>query len=639
MSRHAKLSSGESSLSTGSSRGLESGSGSSGSDGAHSLRSEAAVFLSSPSVTSSSGAGSDAGAIPRVQIGSGSESVSLKQAPLDAAPMSSDASRSALSAPIQKNSLDTQKSLKDIVADNVIVNKISGDSSAGRIERLPETLPTQDGAGIKVLFQSHDSGDAQQKPDLIVRRDGTVEVHSQLALEGKKDLLVQVEREVGQLKPTEAQQTAVDELTRYLTGRLKAEHPELANNIKLDDPQRLVSPESRQDLPPALPELDRLPDNARRQIEDMNRFRGGGGGSMPRQDADDYFPRRDVPREPNESEKLAAMKDVVAGFASRGDKHPYEHVQKRENGLAVGRYGFNYNMFADWLCSVDLDAMEEMERQGKLPKGTCAKLRKMKGSIEANKKDPSAKLDPFLEKLKSGNPGELTAAEIKAHFPKEAQELAASAMVGKFALQSLNGDGSIDTGKVALSMQLGRVPDQAEMARPEYRQFMDAARQAYQIAERRQMAPGTDGPIDWTDVNGRTLATAQNSVGKVMWGDFASDVKGGRLGCAASVSEVLEQTGIRGIKSALVTDFARQAVRRGYERLPLSQGRPGDIVYGVEPGGGNGGGDAHIGVVGANGLVYHNRSSTGRWSEDSLGRVFNRGRFGNNLWVLRAPQA
>lgn len=467
-----------------------------------------------------------------------------------------------------------------------------------------------------------------------------MELLNQQVLDGKTNIIVQVEREPGALKPSDAQQTAVDELTRYLSARLRAEHPELAKGIKLDDPQRLVSADTRKDFAPALPELDNLPDPARRQIEDMNRFRGGGGGSMPRSDADEYFPRRDVPREPNESERLAAMKDVVAGFASRDDKHPYEHVQKRERGLAAGRYGFTYNMFADWLGSVDLEAMEELERKGKLPKGTCARLRKMKDSIDANKKDPTAKLDPFLEKLKdSKSPSDLTASELKQNFPKEVQELAASATIGKFAWQTLNSDGSIDTGKVALSMHLGRVPDQFDLARPEYRSMMDAARQSYQIAERRQMSPDSNAPIDWTDVNGRTLASAQSAVGRVMWGDFASVVKGGRLGCAASVSEVLEQTGIRGIKSALVTDFASQAMRRGYERLPLSQGRPGDIVYGVEPGGGGGGGSAHIGIVGSGGAVYHNRSSSGRWGEDRLASVFNRGRFGSQLWVLRAPQA
>lgn len=636
MSRHAKLSSGESSSSAGSSRGLESGNAVSSSEGGHSLRSEAAVFLSSPSASSSSSSSSIEAATPRLQITSTAESVVLRPVSLDGGRFALDAS-SAFARPVERGSLDSNKSLRDVVADNHILNRIPTD---GTVEPGTESFTPGNGAGIKVLFQNHDAGSPREQPDFIVRKDGTVELLNQSVLEGKSNITVQVERDPGQLQPVEAQQVAVDELTRYLTARLKAEHPDLANEVKLDDPQRLVSADTRRDLAPALPELDNLPSPARRQIEDMNRFRGGGGGSMPRRDADDYFPQRDVPRQANESERLAAMKDVVAGFASRDDKHPYEHVQKRERGMAVGRYGFTYNMFADWLGSLDLEAMEELERKGKLPKGTCSRLRKMKDSIEANKKDPSAKLDPFLEKLRDArSPSDLTSAEIKQNFPKEVQELAASATIGKFALQTLNADGSIDTGKVALSMHLGRVPDQSDLARPEYRSMMEAARQSYQIAERRQMAPDSNAPIDWTDVNGRTLASAQNAVGHVMWRDFASVVEGGRLGCAASVSEVLEQTGIRGIKSALVTDFASQAMHRGYERLPLSEGRPGDIVYGVEPGGGGGGGSAHIGIVGPGGAVYHNRSRSGRWSEDRLASVFNQGRFGGNLWVLRAPQA
>lgn len=636
MSRHAKLSSGESSLSAGSSRGLESGNVVPSAEGGHSLRCEAAVFLSSPSTSSAASSMSADIATPRLQITSTAESVVLRPVSPDGARFAADVSSSA--KPLERGSLDLDKSLRDVVADNLILNRIPTDGRG--LDTRAESFLGCSGAGIKVQFQNHDVGSAEEPPDFIVRKDGTVELLSQSVLEGKATIVVQVEREFGRLKPADAQEAALDELTRYLSGRLRAEHPELAKQVRLDDPQRLISDDTRKDFAPPLPELEYLPEPTRRQIEDLSRFRGGGGGSMPRRDADEYFPRRDVPREANESERLAAMKDVVAGFAGRDDKNPYEQVQKRERGMAIGRYGFTYNMFADWLGSLDLEAMEELERKGKLPKGTCSRLRKMKDSVYANKKDPAAKLDPFLDKLRDArSPSEFTAGELKQNFPKEVQELAASATIGKLALQTLNTDGSIDTGKIALAMHLGRLPDQSDLVRPEYRAMMETARQSYQIAERRQMSPDSSGPIDWTDVNGRTLASARNAVGHVMWRDFASVVEGGRLGCAASVSEVLEQTGIRGIKSALVTDFASQAMRRGYERLPLSQGRPGDIVYGVEPGGGGGGGSAHIGVIGAGGAVYHNRSRSGRWSEDRLASVFNQGRFGRNLWVLRAPQA
>lgn len=134
-----------------------------------------------------------------------------------------------------------------------------------------------------------------------------------------------------------------------------------------------------------------------------------------------------------------------------------------------------------------------------------------------------------------------------------------------------------------------------------------------------------------------TLSMARASVGRVLWGDFASVVRGGRLGCAASVSEILQESGIKGIRSAGVSDLVSQARKHGYERLPISQARPGDIVYGTEPGGGGGGGTSHVGIVGEHGKVYHNKSSTGRWTEDRLSRVFSSRRFGSNLWVLRAP--
>lgn len=144
---------------------------------------------------------------------------------------------------------------------------------------------------------------------------------------------------------------------------------------------------------------------------------------------------------------------------------------------------------------------------------------------------------------------------------------------------------------------------------------------------------GRDRPANETSE--RTLESARAAVGRVMWGDFASVVRGGRWGCAASVSKVLEETGITGIKSAGVQDFARQALKHGYERLPVSEARPGDIVYGVDPRGGGRSGTSHIGIVGNDGRVYHNKSNTGRWKEDNLSAVFNSARFESNIWVLR----
>jgi hypothetical protein len=77
----------------------------------------------------------------------------------------------------------------------------------------------------------------------------------------------------------------------------------------------------------------------------------------------------------------------------------------------------------------------------------------------------------------------------------------------------------------------------------------------------------------------------------------------------------------------------------GFSEHPLADKLPGDIVYGTEPGidASLGGGHAHIGVVGPEGLCYDNRSATGLWSEAALEEIFSETRFGAQRWVLRAP--
>lgn len=161
MSRHTKLSGGESSSFAGSSRGLESGSSVSSGEGGYALRSEAAVFLSSPSTPSSPEIST-----PALQISSTAESVVLRAALFDGGQC--EASPRSATAPLERGSLDSSRSLRDILADNVIANCIDADKCG---ERGSESFAA--GAGIKVEFQQHDGGTSKaQHPDFVVRKDG-----------------------------------------------------------------------------------------------------------------------------------------------------------------------------------------------------------------------------------------------------------------------------------------------------------------------------------------------------------------------------------------------------------------------------------------------------------------------------------
>lgn len=142
------------------------------------------------------------------------------------------------------------------------------------------------------------------------------------------------------------------------------------------------------------------------------------------------------------------------------------------------------------------------------------------------------------------------------------------------------------------------------------------------------------GPIG--DQNARNLRSAKGHVGDQLWRN-GYGLGNGRLGCAASVSEVLKDAGVRGVRSAGVAQTAEQLTRQGWtQHSGLDKAEPGDVVVVVRRSGWrNGGGGAHIGVVGENGKVYHNKSSTGRWTEDSLQRTFGGGM---SRFILKPPR-
>ncbi|MBX9666098.1 MAG: C40 family peptidase [Candidatus Obscuribacterales bacterium] len=143
--------------------------------------------------------------------------------------------------------------------------------------------------------------------------------------------------------------------------------------------------------------------------------------------------------------------------------------------------------------------------------------------------------------------------------------------------------------------------------------------------------------------NAKILSVAQKSVDRRLWAisAFANSVKGGRLGCAASVSEVLKASGYDYANSAGVGGLVGILKQHGWTRVPLSEARPGDVVYGGKPGTRwwEGGGNAHVGIVGEDGKAYHNSSGRRRWVEDNLTAVFNKTRFGNQRYAMRPPTA
>lgn len=112
--------------------------------------------------------------------------------------------------------------------------------------------------------------------------------------------------------------------------------------------------------------------------------------------------------------------------------------------------------------------------------------------------------------------------------------------------------------------------------------------------------------------------------------DMAGVCENGNVGCAASVSAVFNQAGIDYIHDAMVTNVVAQAMAHGWtESDDLSTAKPGDIIYGD-----NGGSDQHIGIVGSDGELWSNQSSSGTWEHDN-GYIASH--FGSNAHVVKAP--
>ena len=265
----------------------------------------------------------------------------------------------------------------------------------------------------------------------------------------------------------------------------------------------------------------------------------------------------------------------------------------------------------------------------------------------ANKFD-AGKFTDFLTKL-DGKHGPLSAQDVHNNLPKDLQETIAKDRIEHYA-KGLGIDTSKDlnekdAGKLALAMFLGRTPSQSDLGNPQYEKYQDSANNLYKLALAGQF--GSDR-IDVSEANGKVVATASGDVGKQLWAQtpWRNAVEGGNLGCAASVSRVLQESGVLKPNegSAGVLDLAAQLQQKGYQKIQItskSQFHTGDIVYGSN---GSGSGDSHIGIIGEiqNGQVweYDNSSRTTTWQHRTLeqGASFvPGGRFGRNLYVMRAP--
>lgn len=140
----------------------------------------------------------------------------------------------------------------------------------------------------------------------------------------------------------------------------------------------------------------------------------------------------------------------------------------------------------------------------------------------------------------------------------------------------------------------------------------------------------------------RLVTDARHNLGQPVWAftKFASVCEAGNLGCAATVSELLQESGVNIPGSAGVYGLVDQLGAAGWQKIKIDdkqQFHAGDVVFGVH------GSHGHIGIIskvdGDRVFVCDNSSSSGTLKErtiESGGSFTPNGRFAGNLYVMRA---
>ncbi len=400
---------------------------------------------------------------------------------------------------------------------------------------------------IKIVYEdiSRSKADTKTLPDFRVTKDGIVQVINNPETNPLKEIVIEVERASGFIGlPSEAQLKSLVELTNYLSARLGRASETTPEPLVVSDNQGLLSEEANSPIESAPPQEEALPPPVQDQTQALNRIDGSGSGSMSPSEANDYFPPSKVPTLPNESPSLSALKDLIAGFETRGITDPYNAVQRREGqGFAVGRYALTAGTIFDWisgLSDAEIDEIEELEittpdgikKKIKIPKDTGAKLRKIRALVKTAKGTPPGKngapessdgpdtagerenaidqlfddlhisyVTRLLAQMQEGKDAPSPEQVSKALSP-EIQELIATDLIYKFAKECTDpATEKVNIGKVVLSMHLGRTFGEEDLTAPENLSLMKAAEQGYPLALQHTVAP--EQPVQWTERNGK----------------------------------------------------------------------------------------------------------------------------------------
>ena len=438
------------------------------------LASEAAVNLSS-SRTSMAPLQSDSATRPVGEVPSGQKQNFLQTLTLTD------------TKPLVIGSLDPRMNLQDFAKAGVAADMsfpIPLDSKS----RMDNLMAAADAGNVQVLNQNADrmfissNSIANVAPDLIIKRDGTVELHN-VPTQGPCVIQFEGSHKPGTPAPplTAEQIRAADEFSRWSDA-----HKSFQEQAHL-----------RTMAEAALREQNAL-QAARQAAEVNNRF--DQSGNMSSKDASDYFPKREQTNESRRNEPVdeASVMDMLAKMSGADKQHPYEAVRSTENGYAVGRYGITENVFWDWFSSLeefaDLGKPPDMKKMAALM-AKLAKHKKIPAAFAEKFKQPgmTEEFGDFLVKMNSGE-GNIK-GDIAKFMPKELQETIMRGVVEKAAR-----DGT-DASTLALAMHLGK-----PVARLTKEDLDDKRNQSYMEASMKvlglALAKHQAGPNDQISWNG-----------------------------------------------------------------------------------------------------------------------------------------
>ncbi len=593
----------------------------------------------------------------------------------------------------EKPHFDAKKSVEQNIKEGTFKQEADKSTSADH-----KPLEHGKAPKITVVYENKDQDAHAPKPNYIVKKDGSISVvHNPEGPPHDGNVVIQVARDVKQTgAPDKAQQKAVDDLVEYQGNRIVEKfghalkevptaHGKL-KQVEISDSQNLVTDKIEQKFGDKLtPDVSKLapptvPHDVKQTSDLMNRVQGSGGSAtVPRESApgrhsgdssqagvDQMIPPRTVPQGPKEANSIAAAKDAAAALFNPDRAHPYDTIKESSgSGYRVGRYGLNQGfslMGMAEMLGVDLGDPPDLsklqaymrEHPQALEKAVQAYADKLNkdadkahlphddkvresaktlGNFAKSLENPQFQHDfvKFMSDMK-GDGQPITQDRLTKFMPKEMQELLAEKSINHEAKRLGEDPNKLSdqaAGKISLAFLLGRTPTAADSANEQYADYTRAGSNMYKLAESRLQ---NLGDINVTDAQGKIIAAASRDVGQAMWQKY---LNGGRLGCAASVSAVLNEAGFSYATAVGVSALQDQLMAHGW--TVTHEPQPGDVICGYrKPKGSGVGGAAHTGIVGPNGTSWDNHSGSKVWSHDPLS-VWNNSSYRSGVVFLKPP--